>query len=37
MYLVYCLIENMVADVFTKVLLLPKVKYFAGELGLSTV
>jgi len=36
-YLVYCPIENMVADVFAKALLLPKMKYFAVKLGLSTV
>jgi len=37
MYLVYCSIEDMVANVFTKALFLPKVKYFAVVLGLSTV
>ena len=37
MYLVYCSIEDIVANVFTKALFLPKVKYFAAVLGLSTV
>ena len=37
MCLVYYLTKKMVANVFTKTLLLPKVKYFATEFELSTI
>jgi len=35
--LIYCPTEDMIADVFTKALPLPKVKHFACELGLAAV
>jgi len=35
--LIYCPTEDMIADVFTKALPSPKVKYFACELGLAAV
>ena len=36
-HLIYCSTEDIAADIFTKALLLLKVKYFAHQLGLDMV